>query len=92
MTAYTHNPIMSQPQEMLHSKKKAFKVWCIENEVSITALAQHIGISQPALSAALNRETIPVRRHRALEKAGVPTHLLPRPEDLRPGPKPKHLA
>ena len=92
MSDYVHNAIMTQSQETPASKKRAFRIWCIENEVTITELAARIGISQPALSTALCKETIPVRRHAALKKEGVPAHLLPRPEDVPSGPKPKHAA
>ena len=63
MSDYVHNAIVTQSQETPASKKRAFRIWCIENEVTITELAARIGISQPALSTALCKETIPVRRH-----------------------------
>ena len=94
---YTHKQTTEQPQGMTIShalpqdldRHTALRLWLMISRNTITALAARIGISQGALSWGLKKDTMPVDSHKILVEAGVPVELLPRPEDVRPGPKPK---
>lgn len=47
MSNYVHNSIATHPQETAMNKKRAFSMWCIEKEVSITERAPCIGVRYP---------------------------------------------
>ena len=72
-------------------RREALRLWMFANHITLQSLADLIGITHGALSQALGGERMPVRNHEVLIAAGIPAHLLPRAEDIRPGPRPKGL-
>lgn len=72
-------------------RREALRIWLFANRrsVTLTSLAALLGVTHGALSQALGKTRMGTRDHGVLVAAGVPPHLLPRPEDVRPGPKPR---
>ena len=68
-------------------RRQALKIWLFANGLSVSSLARILDITPSALQQALGRDRMPVRNHQALIDAGIPAHLLPHPQDIRPGPK-----
>ena len=72
-------------------RRQALKIWLFANGLSVSSLARTLDISPSALQQALGRDRMPVRNHQALIDAGIPAHLLPHPQDVRPGPRPQRM-
>ena len=72
-------------------RREALRIWLFANRRSLTlsSLAALLGVTHGALSQTLGKERMGTRDHGILVAAGVPPNLLPRPEDVRPGPKPR---
>ena len=70
-------------------RREALRIWLFANRrsVTLTSLAALLGVTHGALSQALGKERMSTRDHGILLAAGIPPNLLPRPEDVRPGPK-----
>ena len=73
----------------LLSRKEKFEIWKIRAGRTAAELADILGISDSVFSEMIRGETMPVRHHQSLVAAGVPEDCLPRPEDKKPGPKPR---
>ncbi len=93
-----HNQIPNQAQVVSSAlvtiagvdRRTAFRMWQLTGEgKSLEELGKSLDMSASAISSALNGERMPVKNHNALLAAGVPGYLLPRAEDVKPGPKPK---
>lgn len=50
-------------------------------------LAEKVGVTVSTLSRSLRNPTMPTAQHQTLVKLGMPTELLPEPQDIRRGPK-----
>lgn len=80
---------------LIKRRRQALKIWLIENEMTLKELADAAGIKSPTLDAHLNKLTMPEVRHSILVngfnglRKPIPAHLLPKGENLPPGPKPK---
>jgi hypothetical protein len=48
-------------------------------------------VTPNSVSKLCDQETMPVRRHAQLLEQGLPAELLPRPEDIKPGPRPRDV-
>lgn len=57
--------------------------------LSFVSLSKQLGISSAALGRHCANDTMPVNQHSHLIDKGIPENLLPKPEDRKPGPKPK---
>lgn len=91
---HEHNQTPVSVQDMLAlaggDRRTAFRIWQLTPEgKTLTELGKALGMTGCGVSVSLNNERMPVRHHQALVAAGVPEHLLPRPEDVPTGPKPK---
>lgn len=71
------------------SRQEALLLWKTRTGQTYERLGGSIGLSGNAVSKLLGQETMPTHRHRQLLALGVPEELLPRPLDLKPGPKPR---
>ena len=80
------------PQAARAARLKAFHIWRINKDKSVTELAKMLGITQSTLSIHLRNETMPTEHYKTLVAAGVPANVLPAPLDIPPGPKPKNPA
>jgi len=85
-STFNATPIVPTRQELL-------KAWMDRDKKSrsFRKFASRMGITGVSLGRLCAGETIPTERHRKLVELGVPTDLLPRPEDLRPG-RPRKLG
>ncbi len=80
----------SSPGEPPDGRRIAFRMWQQTNlGKTLVELARHLGISRSALSKSLDKERMPVKHHKKLVELGVPENILPRPENVSTGPKPK---
>ena len=70
-------------------RRTAFRIWQLTKGVTLAELSKVLGITGCGLSKSLNNERMPVEHHKRLVDFGVPENLLPRPENVRTGPKPK---
>ena len=65
---------------MSNEKRQAeLALWMEERHITIQSLADALGVSRPFVSAMLNRETIPAKRHKQMLTLGFPGELLPEP-------------
>lgn len=71
------------------TRQEALRRWMRRTGTTFVALAEGAGVTGAQMSKLCGQETMPVRHHSHLVKKGVPSALLPRPEDQRPGPKPR---
>ena len=82
--------LLSENISPIKHRRQELRKWIIDNETTLKALADAVGIKSPTLDAHLNKDTIPVEHHRILhEELGVPANLLPEPKNLPTGRRPK---
>lgn len=71
-------------------RRRAFYIWqLMPGGKTFVELGRVLGITSSGVSRMLNGERMPVAHHEKLVQAGVPASLLPRPENVRRGPKRK---
>ncbi len=58
-------------------RQAALTLWLEERQITFQALADAMGVSRPFVTAMLNRDTIPAKRHKQLVALGIPEELLP---------------
>lgn len=71
------------------TRQEALRRWMRRTRTTFVALAEGSNVTGAQMSKLCGQETMPVRHHHHLVAHGVPAALLPRPEDQRPGPKPR---
>ncbi len=71
------------------NRPQQLRAWMKDMEVTDNFVAQFMGVSPQAVNKMLKRPTMPTDRHKVCVELGFPVELLPRPEDLKPGPRPK---
>jgi len=78
---------------LIHRRNQELQAWIIDKQYTLKMLADAADLALPTFLGHLKNLTMPVERHRRIVEAyGVPSHLLPEPRDLRPGPKPLSAA
>jgi len=67
------------------------KLWIFLNRSGLTfkAIGGKLDMTGTAAAKLCRGDTMPTRRHAELVALGIPADLLPRPEDIKPGPKPR---
>lgn len=73
------------------TRQEALRIWLSRNGLTFSELGRRLGVTPNSVSKLCDQETMPVRRHAQLLEQGLPAELLPRPEDLKRGPKPRGL-
>ncbi len=91
---YEHTQTPPPVQDILAlagmDRRTAFRLWQqLPGGKTLTELGQVLHMTGMGLSRALNCECMRPEYVEVLIAAGVPAELLPRPEYVRPGPKPK---
>lgn len=71
------------------NRHRELRVWMMLHDVTLSQLARAMGITPSAASVALKKERIGVYKYNVLVEFGIPSHLLPKAEDVRRGPKPR---
>lgn len=77
---------------------RELRVWMLRNGVTFPAMGQHMRgvtgrpVTGSAVQKAIKNSRMPVDNHKALVDAypGLPTDLLPLPENRKSGPPPKN--
>lgn len=64
---------------------KSLREWMENKDITVRSLAERLQISVATASTLLRGETMPVKRHEALQHLGFPVDLLPAPLDRKPG-------
>jgi transcriptional regulator with XRE-family HTH domain len=67
-------------------------VWKERQGVSYNEMGRRMGITGVRVSNLCHGDRMPTHRHAQLIAIGVPRELLPEPLDVKPGPKPRHIA
>lgn len=87
---HDHNQFNQQSQEVFTNRRMAFRVWQLtEAGKTLVELGTLLGMTGAGVSRMLDGERMPIKHHVKLVEAGVPEHLLPRPENVHRGRKPK---
>ncbi len=73
------------------TRQEALRLWLSRNGLSFSELGRRLGVTPNSVSKLCDQETMPVRRHAQLLEQGLPAELLPRPEDIKPGPRPRDV-
>jgi len=73
------------------TRQEALRLWMNRNGKSFSAWGGNMGVTGNAVSKLCDQDTMPVHRHEQLRHLGVPAELLPKPMDLKPGPKPRGI-
>ena len=73
----------------MRRQKTPLMVWMAEHSITYRALGEQLGLTIGGVHNLLTRPTIPTARHSQLTALGFPEGLLPPPQDIPPGPKPK---
>lgn len=73
------------------TRQEALRLWLSRNGLSFSELGRRLGVAPNSVSKLCDQETMPVRRHAQLLEQGLPAELLPRPEDIKPGPRPRDV-
>jgi len=71
------------------TRQELLRLWLERNGKSFRGFGRRMGISGVSVARLCGGETMPTVRHCQLIELGVPSNLLPRPEDLKPGRKPR---
>lgn len=76
------------------TRQEALRRWMRRTSTTFVGLAKNSGVTSAQMSKLCGQGTMPVRHHNHLVKQGVPTALLPRPEDHKCGrrPRPAHIT
>ena len=74
------------------SREEKLQIFLQRNRISFRFLGVRMDMTGTAVSSLCRGETMPTRRHAELVALGIPVELLPRPEDIKPGPRPKTQA
>lgn len=74
------------------TRQELLRIWLGRKKTGFKQLGQKMGISGQAVSELCDGDTIPTRRHAQLVELGVPSELLPFPQDINPGPKPRDMG
>jgi hypothetical protein len=64
----------------------------IRNGITYASLGKALGITGNGVQRLLQGTRMPVARHHELHELGLPPHLLPPAQDVRPGRKPRAPA
>lgn len=75
--------------QIIPTRQELLDVWKEREGVSFRELGRRLGLSGVQVSNLCSADRISTHRHAQLVAAGVPEYLLPRAEDVRPGPKPR---
>jgi len=75
--------------EDLELRKLTLKRWMKRNRLTMADLGELLSLSERRVSQMLDGETAPPEHVMTLIAYDVPADLLPRPERLKPGPKPR---
>lgn len=73
------------------TRQEALRLWLSRNGLSFSELGRRLGVTPNSVSKLCDQETMPVRRHAQLLEQGLPAELLPRPLDIKPGPRPRDV-
>jgi transcriptional regulator with XRE-family HTH domain len=73
------------------TRQEALRIWLSRNGLTFSELGRRLGVTPNSVSKLCDQETMPVRRHAQLLEQGLPAELLPRPEDIKPGPRPRDV-
>ena len=73
-------------------RRDALRLWLVASKTTYVELGKLLGMTSSAVSQTVSRERMPVRYHTRLVEYGIPPELLPRPEDVLPGPRRKDPA
>ncbi|WP_288229139.1 XRE family transcriptional regulator [uncultured Desulfovibrio sp.] len=71
------------------NRPQQLRAWMKDKKVTDVFVAQFMDVSPQAVNKMLKRPTIRTDRHKVFVELGFPVELLPRPENLKPGPRPK---
>ncbi|GFK95426.1 hypothetical protein NNJEOMEG_03289 [Fundidesulfovibrio magnetotacticus] len=71
------------------SREEKLQIFLNRSGLTFKAIGGKLDMSGTAAAKLCRGETIPVRRHAELVALGIPAEYLPRPEDIKPGPKPR---
>lgn len=85
------------PKTAQEGRMRALRIWKAEYGVTWVEMGKYMTgvtgrpVSGNAVQKALQKERMPVENYRALREAfpHLPEALLPRPENVPPGPRPK---
>jgi hypothetical protein len=89
---FDHKQTFSSAQATIplpKDRREALRLWLIVNKVTFVELGKVLGVTPAAVSQSVSFDRMPVRHHKALVDHGIPPELLPRPEDIPTGPRPK---
>lgn len=73
------------------TRQEALRLWLSRNSLTFSELGRRLGVTPNSVSKLCDQETMPTRRHAQLVDQGIPAELLPRAQDIKPGPKPRDL-
>ncbi len=62
-------------------------IWMSRNQVTFRDIGKYLGVTPMTAGRLCKAEHAPCARVRQLMRMGIPAELLPRPLDLRPGPR-----
>lgn len=73
------------------SRQEQFKIWMSRNRVTFRDIGKFLGVTAMTAGRLCKAEHAPCARVRELERMGIPPELLPRPVDMRPGPRKREV-
>lgn len=73
----------------MQNRAKRLREWMTLHDVTDRFIADLMNVSPQAVNSMFKRPTMPTDRHVMCVDLGFPVELLPRPADIKPGPRPK---
>lgn len=73
------------------SREEKLQIFLSRSGLTFKAIGERLGMTGVAAAKLCRGETMPTRRHAEFMALGIPEELLPRGEDIKPGPKPRRL-
>lgn len=74
------------------SREEKLQIFLGRSGLTFKAIGEKLDMTGTAAAKLCRGETMPTRRHAELITLGIPAELLPKPEDIKPGPKPRRVA
>lgn len=74
------------------TKQERLLLWMRRNRRSYRGLGRDIDLSGVQVANLCGQDTMPTEHHAQLVALGVPADLLPKPLDVKPGPKPRFVS
>ena len=69
------------------SREEKLQIFLIRTGLTFKSIGASLNLTGTAVAKLCRNDTMPTRRHAEFVELGIPASLLPRPEDIKPGPR-----